>query len=108
MLKLADFGFSKVFQGGATHTYTFCGPSPGYLAPEVLLDDSKHGKAVDWWTLGILCYDLLTGGSEPFSPKDRNPATTGDNIRNCHRVYHRRPEWRALTPETHRTSSIDS
>jgi len=56
-LKLTDFGFAKVVGNG--RTYTLCG-TPEYLAPEILLNKG-HGKAVDWWTLGILIYELNAG-----------------------------------------------
>ena len=52
-LKLTDFGFAKVVEG---RTYTLCG-TPEYLCPEILLNKG-HGKAVDWWTLGILIYEM--------------------------------------------------
>jgi len=63
-LKLTDFGFAKVLEG---RTYTLCG-TPEYLAPEILLNKG-HGKAVDWWTLGILIYEL-NAGIDPFTADD--------------------------------------
>lgn len=63
-LKLTDFGFAKVIEG---RTYTLCG-TPEYLAPEILLNKG-HGKPVDWWTLGILIYEMLAG-IDPFSDDD--------------------------------------
>jgi protein kinase A len=44
-----------------------CG-TPEYIAPEVLLNKG-HGKGVDWWTLGILIYEMLTG-EPPFVDDD--------------------------------------
>ena len=63
-LKLTDFGFAKVVEG---RTYTLCG-TPEYLAPEILLNKG-HGKPVDWWTLGIIIYEMLAG-IDPFSDED--------------------------------------
>ena len=63
-LKLADFGFAKVISG---RTYTLCG-TPEYLAPEVLTSKG-HGKGVDWWTLGILLYEMVAG-IDPFNDED--------------------------------------
>ena len=64
-LKLIDFGFAKQLEN--EKTYTLCG-TPEYLAPEIILNKG-HGKAVDWWTLGILLYEMLVG-IDPFSDDD--------------------------------------
>jgi len=63
-LKLTDFGFAKVVEG---RTYTLCG-TPEYLAPEILLNKG-HGKPVDWWTLGIIIYEMIAG-IDPFTDED--------------------------------------
>ncbi|KAG4026447.1 hypothetical protein MFRU_040g00070 [Monilinia fructicola] len=63
-LLLTDFGLSKV----AVDENDKCNSMLGtveYMAPEIILGQ-KYGKAVDWWSLGALGYDMLTG-SPPFS-----------------------------------------
>jgi len=64
--KLTDFGFAKILEPG-TRTYTLCG-TPEYIAPEVLLNKG-HGKAVDWWTLAILIYEMVVG-QPPFCDEE--------------------------------------
>uniref|UniRef100_A0A7S1M8I2 Uncharacterized protein n=1 Tax=Alexandrium catenella TaxID=2925 RepID=A0A7S1M8I2_ALECA len=55
-VKLTDMGLAKVVIG---KTYTTCG-TPDYFAPE-LIQSKGHTHAVDWWTLGILTFELLSG-----------------------------------------------
>lgn len=57
-VKLVDFGFSK-YIGYSSKTWTFCG-TPEYVAPEIILNKG-HDRAVDYWALGILIHELLTG-----------------------------------------------
>ncbi|XP_068114363.1 cGMP-dependent protein kinase 1 isoform X4 [Hyperolius riggenbachi] len=64
--KLVDFGFAKKI-GFAKKTWTFCG-TPEYVAPEIILNKG-HDISADYWSLGILMYELLTG-SPPFSGPD--------------------------------------
>jgi cGMP-dependent protein kinase len=53
-----DFGFSKLLSV-TSKTWTFCG-TPEYVAPEIILNKG-HDRAVDYWSLGILIFELLTG-----------------------------------------------
>ena len=53
-----DFGFAKKV-GLGRKTWTFCG-TPEYVAPEVILNKG-HDITADYWSLGILMYELLTG-----------------------------------------------
>jgi len=59
-VKITDFGFAKVVR---TRTYTRCG-TPDYMAPEII-NMRGHDMSVDWWAMGVLIYELLTGRT-PF------------------------------------------
>lgn len=76
-VKLTDFGLCKEAIEGDQKTHTFCGTIE-YMAPEILMRVG-HNKAVDWWSLGALTFDMLTGG----------PPFTADNrfYRFCYTVY---------------------
>jgi len=63
---LTDFGLSKDLNSVSPMAYTFCG-TPEYLAPEIVVKQG-HGKAVDWWSLGILCFELCTGLAPFYHP----------------------------------------
>jgi protein kinase A len=64
-IKIIDFGFAKYVPD---ITYTLCG-TPEYLAPEAI-QMKAYGKSVDWYTLGILIYEMLCG-FPPFYDDDR-------------------------------------
>jgi len=65
-VKLVDFGFSKRLRNGQK-TWTFCG-TPEYVAPEIILNKG-HDRAVDYWSLGVLMFELFTG-IPPFTAAD--------------------------------------
>ncbi|KDO22279.1 AGC protein kinase [Saprolegnia parasitica CBS 223.65] len=69
-IRLTDFGLSKEgIQDDFSGANSFCG-TPEYLAPEIL-NRAGHGRAVDWWSLGALLYEMLTG-LPPFYCRDRD------------------------------------
>jgi protein kinase A len=63
-LKITDFGFAKYVPDV---TWTLCG-TPDYLAPEII-QSKGYGKAVDWYALGVLIYEMLAG-YPPFFDED--------------------------------------
>ncbi|XP_053547989.1 cGMP-dependent protein kinase 2-like [Bombina bombina] len=65
-VKMVDFGFAKKI-GPGKKTWTFCG-TPEYVAPEIIMNRG-HDFGADYWSLGILIFELLTG-SPPFSGTD--------------------------------------
>lgn len=63
-IALCDFGLSKANLNNDGTTNTFCGTTE-YLAPEVLLDETGYTKMVDFWSLGVLIFEMCCGWS-PF------------------------------------------
>ncbi|WIA19038.1 hypothetical protein OEZ85_003698 [Tetradesmus obliquus] len=66
-VKMADFGFVKKVLPGQ-RTSTLCG-TPEYLAPELIVGEG-HWQAADWWSLGVLAFELVAG-APPFMHEDR-------------------------------------
>lgn len=71
-VKVVDFGLAKVVEG---KTWTLCG-TPDYLAPEIILNEG-HNKAVDFWALGVLIFELASG-APPFFAEE--PMQVYENI----------------------------
>lgn len=88
-LKLTDFGLSKKGIIGNEGATSLCG-TPEYIAPEVITKQS-YGKAVDWWTLGIIIYEMIMG-VPPFYEKESRA-----NL--FYKIQHREPQYpRSMTP----------
>jgi serine/threonine protein kinase len=69
-LRITDFGLAKGQMSGAgSTTTTFCG-TPEYIAPE-MLQQQPYTKSVDWWSLGILVFEMLNG-LPPFYDENTN------------------------------------
>ncbi|KAI8337906.1 kinase-like domain-containing protein [Chlamydoabsidia padenii] len=78
-LKITDFGFAKYVPDV---TYTMCG-TPDYLAPEII-ESKGYGKAVDYWSLGVLIYEMLAG-FPPFY--DENQFRLYEKIVRCQPTF---------------------
>jgi len=63
-MKLTDMGLAKIVKG---KTFTACG-TPDYFAPEIV-KQTGHGLAVDWWELGVLVFEFMSG-APPFVAHD--------------------------------------
>lgn len=109
---LADFGLSKIFGPNSDHrAHSFCGTLE-YMAPEIIrAGPNGHDLAVDWWSVGVLTYELLTGAS-PFTVVEQQnsqsdisrriqkvdpvlPPTLGENVKDfILKMLHKDPKKR--------------
>jgi len=91
-VRLTDFGLSKEgISNSSSGANSFCG-TPEYLAPEIL-NRQGHGRAVDWWSLGALLYEMLSG-LPPFYCRDREKLF--EKIRKSELTYPRYLSHRAI------------
>uniref|UniRef100_A0A8C4RN71 Cyclin-dependent kinase-like 2 n=1 Tax=Erpetoichthys calabaricus TaxID=27687 RepID=A0A8C4RN71_ERPCA len=67
VVKLCDFGFARTMAAPG-ELYTDYVATRWYRAPELVVGDTKYGKAVDVWAIGCLVVEMLTG--EPLFPGD--------------------------------------
>jgi serine/threonine protein kinase len=67
-IKLTDFGLSKIVSETNFKTRTLCG-TPEYQAPEILMD-YEYDKSVDFWSIGCLMFELISG-APPFQDRNR-------------------------------------
>ena len=125
-MKITDFGLAKKV---TSRTYTMCG-TPDYLAPEII-KNSGHGRGVDYWALGIVCFEMLTGLPPFYQVPTKPPALllylgscavlqlgslndgwlvafrrTGGRSRRCSGSSRRSPSSRRRSPARPRASSL--
>lgn len=67
-VRITDFGLSKMNFSKRTRSSSFCG-SPEYMSPEMLSEES-HTRSVDYYALGAILYEMLTG-LPPFYSHNR-------------------------------------
>ncbi|XP_067227067.1 cyclin-dependent kinase-like 4 isoform X2 [Chanodichthys erythropterus] len=68
VVKLCDFGFARTVSAAPGEVYTDYVATRWYRAPELLVGDTRYGKAVDVWAVGCLFFEMLTGS--PLFPGD--------------------------------------
>jgi len=90
-IKITDYGLCKENMDAYASTKTICG-TPEFLAPE-LIRGLPYTRAVDWWTFGVLLYEMLTQ-SPPFRGKNENELY--NNIKESQPIYYLYMEYSAI------------
>ena len=86
-IKLTDFGFAA-FKSDKD----FIDPvgTPLYKAPELLIKGARHSNMVDIWAVGVMTFELLSGGEFPFNYSDENDQNE-DELRQ--KILDEEPNW---------------
>ncbi|NXS61925.1 CDKL2 protein, partial [Brachypteracias leptosomus] len=112
VVKLCDFGFARTLAASG-EAYTDYVATRWYRAPELLVGDSKYGKAVDVWAVGSLITEMLTG--EPLFPGDSDidqlyhiTKCLGNLIPRLQELFYKNPLFSGLRlPEVKEAESLD-
>jgi serum/glucocorticoid-regulated kinase 2 len=70
-LVLTDLGLAKIVERDEV-AQTFCG-TPEYMAPEIQNEEDGYKFEVDWWSLGILCYEMIVGFAPFYAKAGQDP-----------------------------------
>jgi len=89
---VADFGLARILEEN-TLASTTCG-TPGYVAPEVLLQ-KPYGKSCDIWSIGVVAFILLSG-TPPFYEEDN--FALFESIKQCKYEFDE-DDWKHISPE---------
>ena len=77
---VSDFGIARVTEGTATMTMAGAG-TPAYMAPEQIMG-SAPSPQTDIYGLGVVLFEMLTGGERPFTgEKAKVTGTSGEKVR---------------------------
>ncbi|KFV00696.1 PREDICTED: cyclin-dependent kinase-like 2 [Pterocles gutturalis] len=112
VVKLCDFGFARTLAASG-EAYTDYVATRWYRAPELLVGDTKYGKAVDVWAIGTLITEMLTG--EPLFPGDSDidqlyhiTKCLGNLIPRHQELFYKNPLFAGMRlPEVKEAESLD-